>query len=86
MTLVQPSMREALLAPFTVAEMQDAMRDIDVQKWPGEDGLSRAFFTTFWEQVHQPLLVAFQQIFSSRQMPKILTLGLICLLPKGGDQ
>ena len=51
-TLVQPSMREALLAPCTIAEMQDAMRDIDGQKCPEEDRLSRAFFTTFWEQIH----------------------------------
>ena len=58
-TLVQPSMSEALLAPFTVSEMQDAVRDIDGQKCLGEDGLSRAFFTTFWEQIHQPLLATF---------------------------
>ena len=31
-TLVQPSVREALLAEFTVVEMQDAVRDIDGQK------------------------------------------------------
>ena len=59
-TLVQPSVGEALLTSFTVTEMQDAVRDIDGQKCPGEDGLSRAFFTTFWEQIHMPLLAAFQ--------------------------
>ena len=83
-TLVQPSMSEALLAPFTVLEMQDAVRDIDGQKCPGEDGLSKAFFTTFWEQIHQPLLAAFQQIFSSGQMLESLALGLVCLLLQGG--
>ena len=51
-TLVQPSMRETLLTPFTITEMQNAVRDIDGQKCPDEDGLSKAFFTTFWEQVH----------------------------------
>ena len=53
-------MGEALLAPFTIAKMQDAIRDIDGQKCLGEDGLTRAFFTTFWEQIHLPLLSAFQ--------------------------
>lgn len=46
-TLVQPDMGEALLAPFTVTKMYEALRDIDAQKCPSEDGLSRAFFTTF---------------------------------------
>ena len=45
-------MREALLAPFIVIEMQEVVRDINGQKCLGEDGLSKAFFTTFWEQVH----------------------------------
>ena len=79
-------MGENLLAPFTTEEMQDAIMSIDGQKCPGEDGLSRAFFTTFWEQIHQPLLAAFQHIFSSGQMPESLASGLICLIPKGGDR
>ena len=72
-------MGEALLAPFTMTEMQEAVRDIDGQKYRSEDGLSRAFFTIFWEQIHQPLLAAFQHIFSSGQMPESLAAGLICL-------
>ena len=47
MSIVQLRMGEDLLAPFTTTEMQDAMVVIDGQKCPGEDGLSRAFFTTF---------------------------------------
>ena len=85
-TLMHPSMRKALLAPFTVTEMQDAVSDIDGQKYPGEDGLSKAFFTTFWDQIHQPLLAAFQYIFSREQMPKSLASGLICLIPEGDDR
>ena len=38
-----PSMRDALLAPFIIIEMQDTVRDIDGKKCPGEDRLSRAF-------------------------------------------
>ena len=81
-TLIEPSMGEALIAPFTITEMQEAVRDIDGQKCLGEDMLSKAFFTTFWEQIHQPLLAAFKQIFSNEHMPESLALGLICLLPK----
>ena len=47
--LVQPCMQAALMAPFTTSEMQEALMAIDGQKYPGEDGLSRAFFTIFWE-------------------------------------
>ena len=78
-------MGEALLAPFIVTEMQEAVRDIDGQKCLGEDGLSRAF-TTFSKHIHQPLLAAFQQIFSNGKMPESLTSRLICLLPKGSDR
>ena len=46
---VQPSMGETLMAPFTTAEMQDAVMTNDGQKCPSEDGLSRAFFTTYWD-------------------------------------
>ena len=84
--MVQPSMHETLMAPFTSSEMHDSLMAIDGQKCHGEDGLSRAFFTTFWNQIQQPLLAAFQQIFSSGQMPASLSSGLICLIPKGGDR
>ena len=84
--LMQPSMGETLLAPFTMTKMQEAVLAIDGQKCPGEHGLSKAFFTTFWEQIHQPLLAAFQQIFSNIQMSKSLSADLICLLPKGGNR
>ena len=58
-TIVQPSMEEAFVAPFTTTKMQDAVMAIDGQKCPGEDGLSKAFFTSYWDQIHQPLLAAF---------------------------
>ena len=74
------------MAPFTLTKMRAALMAIDGQKCPGEDGLSRAFFTAFWDNLEQPLLGAFQQIFSSGQMPESLSSGLICLIPKGGDR
>ena len=48
-SIVQPSMQTTLMAPFTTIEMQEALMAIDGQKCPGEDGLSRAFFTSFWD-------------------------------------
>ena len=79
-------MGEALMAPFTTAEMPNEVMAIDGQKCPSEDGISRAFFTTYWDRIHQLLLAAFRQIFSSGQMPKSLLVGMIYLLPKGGDR
>ena len=55
-TIVQPNMRTTLVAPFSTAKMQDAAITIDGQK----DGLSKTFFTSYWNQIHQPLLAAFQ--------------------------
>ena len=47
--MVQPRMGEDLMAPLTTAKMEDVAMAIDGQKCPKEDGLSRAFFTTFWD-------------------------------------
>lgn len=44
-------MGETLLAPFTIAKMQDVVMLVDRQKCPREDGLSRALFTTYWELI-----------------------------------
>lgn len=43
-------MGEALLAPFIEQELLAAFIEQGAQKCPGEDGLSRTFFLTFWEQ------------------------------------
>lgn len=47
--------------------------------------MSRAFFTTFWEEVKKTLLLAFQRIFTDGKMPESFSKGLVCLIPKGGD-
>ena len=49
LTMVSARMRESLMTPFTVQELLDAFTEKDGQKCPEEDGLSSAFFLTFWD-------------------------------------
>lgn len=48
-SIVTDQMWTALMAPFTEIELAVAFQSQSGQKCPGEDGLSKAFFTTFWD-------------------------------------
>lgn len=74
-------MRESLVSLLMEKELLDAFIKKDAQKCPGEDGLSWAFFLTFRKQVHQPLLVAFDLIFTTDKMPNSLQQDLFVSFP-----
>lgn len=82
--MVSPDMGAALLSPFTESELQTAVSALDASSCPGDDGLTRQFFTEFWDALHVTLLQGLQQIFDSGCMPPSLCSGLIALIPKGG--
>ena len=52
---------------------------------PGDDGLTRQFFTTHLDIVSGPMLRGMQEIFESGTMPRSLCFGLISLILNGGD-
>ncbi|MCO5570397.1 hypothetical protein L7F22_024118 [Adiantum nelumboides] len=58
-------MRFHLMAPFTIAELRDAVHSLAPSSCPGDDGLTRGFFVTHWEILHVWLLRGFHDIFSS---------------------
>lgn len=53
-------------------ELAQAFESQEAQKCPGEDRLSKAFFTVFWE--------------GSGRMPECFSTHMVCLLPKGEDK
>ena len=81
---VTQQMRDGLIAPFTMQELRDAVDSIDPSSCPGDDGLTRDFFQTYWDSLQEPLLAGCQDIFTSGEMPTSLSSGLISLIPKGG--
>lgn len=67
--VVTPAMCQELLSPFSLTELQDAIAALDVASCPGDDGLTRDFFQTFWDDIQLPLLYGLQHIFDTRYMP-----------------
>eukprot|EP00250_Pteridium_aquilinum_P016566 c23165_g1_i1 orf=154-390(+) len=76
-------MCQELLRPFTLTELHDAIVALDVASCLGDDGLTRDFFQTFWDDLQLPLLRRLQQIFDIGYMPQSMCSGLIALIPKG---
>ena len=83
--MVSEDLQRSLLMPFSIQEMHDAVRGLDGASCPGDDGLTRQFFLQHWDLVFEPLRLGFQHIFDSDSMPPSLSVGLISLIPKGGD-
>ena len=77
---VTADMTPTLCAMFTLQELRDAVDALDPSSCPGDDGLSRQFFTTYWDVVSGPLLKGLQQIFDSGSMPRALCSGIISLI------
>ena len=61
-------MGQTLLLPFTESEMLEAVKSIDAASCPGEDGLPRSFFLTYWDILATPLRQGLQEIFDTRVM------------------
>lgn len=75
-------MATVLLVSFSMPQLNDAITAVDA---PGDDGLTRQFFSEFWDMLQAPLLRRLQQIFDSGFMSPSLCSGLISLIRKGDD-
>ena len=66
-------------------ELREAVDALQLGSCPGDDGLTRQFFTVHWDVVSGPMLRGLQEILDTGTMPRSLCSGLISLIPKGGD-
>jgi hypothetical protein len=75
---------------ITIEEAAAALRSLPRGKAPGSDGLTYEFYVTFWAEVGQHLVDAFNSVFTSQQQqPKLSQqqcLGYIALIHKGGGK
>ena len=49
--------RELYLVELTENEVKDALNKMENNKTPGNDGLTKVIFETFWPEIKSPLLL-----------------------------
>jgi len=69
-----------------VEDLTKAVRSMSNNKCPGADGLPKEFYTTFWEELKEPLLRMFMESLHIGKLPSSLREGVISLLFKKGDR
>ncbi|KAL2237507.1 UNVERIFIED_CONTAM: hypothetical protein Sindi_0942400 [Sesamum indicum] len=72
----------ALLLPFTLADVKQAVFDIDEDKAPGPDGYSSGFFKAAWPIVGQEVTSGVLDFFSTGRLLKQINTTLLVLIPK----
>ena len=80
---VTNEMKVALVKPFDIMEIHNALRALSLMSCPGEDGITPHFFLNYWEYIGEDLTKAYQRIFDTGYMPRSMAVGLIYLIPKG---
>ncbi|MCO5590491.1 hypothetical protein L7F22_044461 [Adiantum nelumboides] len=83
--VVSDDMQTAIMRPFSLQEVTDAVHGLDGAPCPGADGLTRQFFLQYWDLVSWPLQEGLQEIFDTGVTPQSMSSGINSLIPKGGD-
>ncbi|MCO5581256.1 hypothetical protein L7F22_035134 [Adiantum nelumboides] len=78
-------MQTAIMRPFSLQKVTNAVHGLDGASCPGDDGLTRQFFMQYWDLISQPLQEGLQEIFDTGIMLQHMSSGIISLIPKGGD-
>jgi hypothetical protein len=73
---------QELIKPFTSKELEDALKDMDVNASPGPDGLPVGFYREFWKEIKSVVLEMFQSLYRGELNLSRLNYGMISLLPK----
>jgi mannosylglycoprotein endo-beta-mannosidase len=73
---------QELIKPFTSKELEDALKDMDVNASPGPDGLPVGFYREFWKEIKLVVLEMFQKLYRGELNLSRLNYGMISLIPK----
>jgi hypothetical protein len=73
---------QELIKPFTIKELEEALKDMDVNASPGPDGLPVGFYREFWQEIKFVVLEMFQDLYSGELNLSRLNYGMISLIPK----
>ena len=67
--------------PLTEVELNTLLMSMTTGKSPGQDGLTVAFYQTFWEFLKIPFSLLTQALYVT-ECPQIMNTGILRLLPK----
>ncbi|KAK4407708.1 hypothetical protein Sango_0351800 [Sesamum angolense] len=81
-TIVDASMREDLLQPFTVPEVTKALFQMALLKLPRPDGMLPIFFQKFWSIENTDVVTCVLNLLNSHVMPLTLNVTNLILIPK----
>ncbi|KAL6328817.1 hypothetical protein AAG906_003834 [Vitis piasezkii] len=70
--------------PFSEAEVQAALMDMNGDKAPGPDGFTLAFWQSCWDFVKDEILDMFKEFYEQNAFLKSLNNTFLVLLPKKG--
>jgi hypothetical protein len=74
-----------LIRPFTIEELEEALKDMDVNSAPRPDGQSVGFYREFWNELKITVLEMFQCLYRGELNLSRLNYGMISLIPKIKD-
>lgn len=73
---------EELVRPFTMTEIETALKDMDTSSAPGPDGLPAVFYKKMWGHIKDVVLEMFSNLHSGVFNMSRMNYGLITLIPK----
>jgi hypothetical protein len=71
-----------LIAPFSLEEIEDAVKDNDGSKCPSPDGFNFAFIKAFWDLMKHKVRILFDQFSGNDCLPRCLLSYFLTLIPK----
>jgi len=73
---------EALIAPFSMLEIEAVVRESDGNKIPGPDGFNFAFVKEFWYLIKEEVRIMFDQFHGNEVIPKGMLAYFVALILK----
>jgi hypothetical protein len=71
-----------LIAPFSLEEIEEAVKASDGTKCPGPDGFNFAFIKEFWDLMKHEVRIMFDQFSGIDSIPRCLLSYFLTLIPK----
>ena len=67
---------------ITEEEVKHELNKMEINKSPGNDGLTKEFYETFWDSVKAPLLLSFKMAFLKKELSTSQKQAVINLIEK----
>lgn len=83
---ISESDKESCESLITLEEIEDSIKQAQLNRAPGYDGLPIEFYKFFWDNIKNLLLKVFLNFQSTETLPKSMKKVIIAPVPKKGDR